>query len=65
MASALNAFMKIGKAKGESKQEPFVDWIELQSGIGRSRPSSWTKGGGAWSESRPRQAEFGAYLGSS
>ena len=48
MASALNAFMKIGKAKGESKQEPFVDWIELQSWDWEvEAETSWTKGGGA------------------
>jgi len=48
MASALNAFMKIGKARGESKQEPFVDWIELQSWDWEvEAETSWTKGGGA------------------
>ena len=48
MASALNAFMKIGKANGESKQEPFEDWIELQSWDWEvEAETSWTKGGGA------------------
>ena len=48
MASALNAFMKIGKANGESKQDPFVDWIELQSWEWEvEAETSWTKGGGA------------------
>ena len=48
MASALNAFMKIGKAKGESKQAPFIDWIELQSWDWEvEAETSWTKGGGA------------------
>lgn len=48
MASALNAFMKIGKAKGESRQAPFVEWIELQSWDWEvEAETSWTKGGGA------------------
>ena len=48
MASALNAFMQIGNAKGESKQEPFKDWIELQAWDWEVEcESSWTKGGGA------------------
>ena len=48
MASALNAFMKIGKANGESKQAPFVDWIEVQSWDWEvEADTSWTKGGGA------------------
>lgn len=48
MASALNAFMKIGKAKGESKQAPYTDWIELQSWDWEvEAETSWTKGGGA------------------
>ena len=48
MASALNAFMKIGKANGESKQEPFKDWIELQAWDWEvEAETSWTKGGGA------------------
>ena len=50
MASALNAFMKIGngKAKGESKQAPYVDWIELQAWDWEvEAETSWTKGGGA------------------
>jgi type VI secretion system Hcp family effector len=48
MASALNAFMKIGKANGESKQTPFEDWIELQAWDWEvEAETSWTKGGGA------------------
>jgi len=48
MASALNAFMKIGKANGESKQAPFVDWIEVQAWDWEvEAETSWTKGGGA------------------
>jgi type VI secretion system secreted protein Hcp len=48
MASALNAFMKIGKANGESKQKPFDNWIELQSWDWEvEAETSWTKGGGA------------------
>ena len=48
MASALNAFMKIGKANGESRQKPFDNWIELQSWDWEiEAETSWTKGGGA------------------
>ena len=48
MASALNAFMKVGKALGESKQAPYVDWIELQAWDWEvEAETSWTKGGGA------------------
>ncbi|MEP6739165.1 MAG: type VI secretion system tube protein Hcp [Caldimonas sp.] len=48
MATALNAFMKVGKARGESMQEPFVDWIELQAWDWEvEAETSWTKGGGA------------------
>jgi type VI secretion system secreted protein Hcp len=48
MASALNAFMKIGSAKGESKQDPYADWIELQAWEWEvEAETSWTKGGGA------------------
>ena len=48
MASALNAFMKIGKANGESKQKGFENWIELQSWDWEvEAETSWTKGGGA------------------
>jgi type VI secretion system Hcp family effector len=48
MASALNAFMKIGKALGESKQKPWDGWIELQAWDWEvEAETSWTKGGGA------------------
>jgi len=48
MAAALNAFMQIGEATGESKQEPYVGWIELQSWDWEvEAETSWTKGGGA------------------
>jgi type VI secretion system Hcp family effector len=48
MATALNAFMQIGKAKGESKQQPYADWIELQAWEWEvEAETSWTKGGGA------------------
>ena len=48
MATALNAFMKIGDAKGESKQAPYADWIELQAWEWEvEAETSWTKGGGA------------------
>jgi type VI secretion system secreted protein Hcp len=48
MATALNAFMQIGKALGESKQDPYVDWIELQGWEWEvEAETSWTKGGGA------------------
>ena len=38
MASALNAFMKIGKAKGESKQAPSTTGSSSRRGSGKSRP---------------------------
>ena len=65
MASALNAFMKIGKAKGESKQAPYADWIELQAWEWEvEAETSWTKGGGASrGQAEPRQAELRAHLG--
>jgi type VI secretion system secreted protein Hcp len=45
---ALNAFMSLGKAKGESIQRGFEDWIEVQAwGWGIEADTSWTKGGGA------------------
>ncbi|MEO5882612.1 MAG: type VI secretion system tube protein Hcp [Caldimonas sp.] len=50
MAAALNAFMKIGGAEGESKQAPYntPPWIELQAWDWEvEAESSWTKGGGA------------------
>ena len=48
MASALNAFMKIGRSNGESKQKGYENWIELQSWDWEvEAETSWTKGGGA------------------
>ena len=48
MAAALNAFMLIDKAEGESKQTPYEGWIELQSWDWEvEAETSWTKGGGA------------------
>ena len=55
MASALNAFMQISNAKGESKQGDgsggdgnYKDWIEIQSWEWDvEAETSWTKGGGA------------------
>jgi type VI secretion system Hcp family effector len=48
MAAALNAFMKIGNAEGESRQQPYINWIEIQSWEWEvEAETSWTKGGGA------------------
>jgi type VI secretion system secreted protein Hcp len=48
MAAALNAFMKIGEAEGESRQTGYEKWIELQSWDWEvEAETSWTKGGGA------------------
>lgn len=50
MATALNAFMKIGEAQGESKQAPYDNppWIEIQGWDWEvEAETSWTKGGGA------------------
>ena len=50
MAAALNAFMQIGGAEGESKQAPYdkPPWIELQAWDWEvEAETSWTKGGGA------------------
>lgn len=51
MAAALNAFMQIGGAEGETKQAPYdkpKPWIELQSWEWEvEAETSWTKGGGA------------------
>ena len=51
MAAALNAFMQIGEAEGESRQAPYdkpKPWIELQSWDWEvEAETSWTKGGGA------------------
>ena len=55
MAAALNAFMQIGSAEGESKQGDsaagdgqYKGWIELQAWDWEvEAETSWTKGGGA------------------
>jgi type VI protein secretion system component Hcp len=55
MAAALNAFMQIGNAEGESKQGDsgagngqYRGWIELQAWDWEvEAETSWTKGGGA------------------
>ena len=48
MAAALNAFMEIGEAEGESRQAPYDGWIELQAWDWEvEAETSWTKGGGA------------------
>lgn len=48
MAAALNAFMQIAGAAGESKQEGYAGWIELQSWEWEVlAETSWSKGGGA------------------
>jgi type VI secretion system secreted protein Hcp len=45
---AVNAFMNLGKAKGESIQGEFKDWIEIQGWDWEiEAETSWTKGGGA------------------
>ena len=45
---ALNAFMQLGNAQGEARQEPYVNWIELQAWDWEvEAETSWTKGGGA------------------
>jgi len=45
---AVNAFLNLGKAKGESIQQDFKDWIELQGWNSEiEAETSWTKGGGA------------------
>ena len=44
MASALNAFMKIGEAEGESKQAGYEKWIELSAWDWEvEAETSWTK----------------------
>jgi type VI secretion system secreted protein Hcp len=48
MAAALNAFMKIKGAQGESRQGGFEGWIEIQGWEWEvEAETSWTKGGGA------------------
>ena len=45
---ALNALMKISNADGESTQEDFQNWIEVQAWDWEvEAETSWTKGGGA------------------
>ena len=48
MAAALNAFMQIDGAEGESRQGGYEKWIEIQSWDWEvEAETSWTKGGGA------------------
>src|SRR5450631_4158634 len=48
MAAALNAFMQIDGAFGESRQGGYEKWIEIQSWEWEvEAETSWTKGGGA------------------
>jgi type VI secretion system secreted protein Hcp len=57
---ALNAFMKIGNAGGESRQGKYMKegWIEIQSWDWEvEAESSWTKGGGA-SVGKPNPGKF-------
>jgi type VI secretion system Hcp family effector len=57
---ALNAFMKIGNAGGESRQGKYKTegWIEIQSWDWEvEAESSWTKGGGA-SVGKPNPGKF-------
>ena len=72
MASALNAFMQISNAKGESKQGngsggngEYKDWIEIQGWEWEvEAETSWTKGGGASvGKPSPGQDELGTLLG--
>ncbi len=45
---AVNAFINLGKAKGESIQADFKEWIEIQGWDWEiEAETSWTKGGGA------------------
>lgn len=55
---ALNAFMKIDKADGESKQQGFDKWIEIQGWEWEvEAESSWTKGSGS-SVGKPNPGKF-------
>jgi type VI secretion system Hcp family effector len=55
---ALNAFIQISKAQGESKQQGFEKWIEIQGWDWEvEAESSWTKGGGA-SVGKPNPGKF-------
>ena len=55
---ALNAFMQIGTAQGESKQAGFEGWIEIQGWDWEvEAESSWTKGAGS-SVGKPNPGKF-------
>lgn len=55
---ALNAFMKIDKADGESKQQNYTKWIEIQGWDWEvEAESSWTKGSGS-SVGKPNPGKF-------
>jgi type VI secretion system Hcp family effector len=55
---ALNAFMQIDKAEGESKQKPYDNWIEIQGWDWEvEAESSWTKGSGS-SVGKPNPGKF-------
>ena len=55
---ALNAFMKISNAVGESRQQGYTDWIEIQGWEWDIKAeTSWTRGGGA-SVGKPAPGEL-------
>jgi type VI secretion system secreted protein Hcp len=55
---ALNAFMLIGTAQGESKQTGYENWIEIQGWDWEvEAESSWTKGAGS-SVGKPNPGKF-------
>jgi len=55
---SLNAFIKIGKAEGESRQAGYVGWMEIQGWEWECEAeSSWVKGGGA-SVGKPNPGKF-------
>lgn len=55
---ALNAFMQLSNARGESKQDGYVGWIEIQGWEWDiSAETSWMKGGGA-SVGKPNPGEL-------
>jgi type VI secretion system secreted protein Hcp len=55
---ALNAFMQIDKAEGESKQSGFEKWIEIQGWEWEvEAESSWLKGSGS-SVGKPNPGKF-------
>jgi type VI secretion system secreted protein Hcp len=55
---ALNAFMHFNSARGESKQDGYVGWVEIQGwDWDISAETSWIKGGGA-SVGKPNPGEM-------